>query len=501
MSASFHLRWVFLVSNFLIAGFGMTGFAKASESIVCTAEWKDGGSLRRNAVLEKQCVDYGSAAEKCTGFHIAVDGIEGKYTDTESKIQKEDGYLVFKPYAISEFFEVNNGGNQRRLVISFIDNSGSPSRAEEGFQIVDSNLKPITPLLNIQEADDELRRRGAHILALNLSCAAKKESVVPLSAEPLGFPTASSPSRKTEIDKWPAEVASSTQESSPVSQLIDEYGMWGLAKALSAVLLLVTGGAALITFIRHKSKKSLAVAISSSALLGTMIVLNGVSSFTPPIGQDGSAQDKSSFFGRERILLPDRLSCDVQDFPFEWEAGSFQFDFDKKLFIMTRPPKMALGEKAWTEGTDRLIRWVAELDVASNRKDALPQAQTVRLTPLAVIRPNHFKVRMVASGVTGEVLCLGASGELSKEAKVPKAAPNPSATFVRPGGWICDRQIDAVQYARMRRFGIGGEHKGCVQVGAPLPVRVLQRTQLAGTPVVNVGNSGGAAWTIEEDLQ
>lgn len=501
MSASYNLRWVFLVFKLFVAGLGMTGFALASENIVCTAEWKDGNGIRRNAALEKQCVDYGAATEKCTGFHITADGVEEKYTDTESKIQKEDGYLVFKPYAISEFSEVNNGGKQQRLVISFIDNSGSPSRAEEGFQIIDSGLKPITPLMNIQEASDELQRRGANITALNLSCVTQKGPTGPLLASPVGVTASPTPLGKSEIDTLPIEVAPSMPERSLVSHLIDKYGAWGLAQALLAVLLFVIAGGALITFIRRKSRDALVVAVSSSALLGAMIVLNVVNSFSAPTGQDGVAPKNSSFFDRKKISLPDRLSCDVQDFPFEWEAGTFHFDFDKKLFMTTKPPKMAIGEKVWSEGDDRLIRWISELDVNSNRKDALAQAQTVRLTPLAVVRPNHFKVRMVASGVTGEVLCLGASEERSKEASVPKAAANPGGTFVRPGGWICDRQIDAVQYARMRRFGIGGEHKGCMQVGAPLPVRVLQRTQLAGTPVVNVGNSGGAAWTIEEDLQ
>lgn len=501
MSASYHLRWVFLVFQLLVAGFGTTGFAKASENIVCTAEWRDGGGIRRNAVLEKQCEGHGSAAEKCTGFHVTVDGIQGKYTDTESKIQKEDGYLVFKPYAISEFSEMSNGEKQQRLVISFIDNSGSPSRAEEGFQIIDSGLKPITPLMNIQEAGDELQRRRASVAALNLNCTSKKGVGSLLSAGSVGASTGTIPPGKSEIDTLPVQVAPSKQESGFVSHLIDKYGALGLAQAFSAILLLVTAVCALIVFIRHKSKNSLAVAISSSALLGAMIVLNAVNSFNAPTGQDGVEPKNSSFFERKKISLPNRLSCDVQDFPFEWEAGTFHFDFDKKLFMTTKPPKMAIGEKVWSEGDDRIIRWISELDVNSNRKDVLAQAQIVRLTPLAVVRPNHFKVRMVASGVTGEVLCLGANEEPSKGASVPKAAANPGGTFVRPGGWICDRQIDAVQYARMRRFGIGGEHKGCMQVGAPLPVRVLQRTQLAGTPVVNVGNSGGAAWTIEEDLQ
>lgn len=501
MNTSYHFRWVFLAFQLFVIGFGMTGFASASENIVCSAEWKVGGEIRRNVMLEKQCVDYGAATEKCTSFHITVDHIEGKYTDIESKIQKEDGYLVFKPYAISEFSEIKNGEKQQRLVISFIDNSGSPSRAEEGFQIIDSSLKPITSLMNIQEAGDELQRRRASIAALNLNCTSKKGAGSPLSAGPVGASTGTTPPSKIEIDTLPVQVAPSKHESSFVSHFIDKYGAWSLAQAFSAFLLLVTAVGALVAFMRHKSKNTLAVAISSSALLGAMIVLNVVNSFNAPTGQDGVEPKNSSFFERKKISLPERLSCDVQDFPFEWEAGAFHFDFDKKLFMTTKPPKMAIGEKAWSEGDDRIIRWISELDVNSNRKDALPQAQTVRLTPLAVVRPNHFKVRMVASGVTGEVLCLGASEERSKEASVPKAAANPGGTFVRPGGWICDRQIDAVQYARMRRFGIGGEHKGCMQVGAPLPVRVLQRTQLAGTPVVNVGNSGGAAWTIEEDLQ
>lgn len=501
MSVSYSMQWLFRVVLTLATLLVVPTYAKATETTTCSANWKDDGVTHRQLKLAKQCVNYGTPMERCTSFQVVVDGLNVKFTDLDTQIEKEDGYLQFKPYAVAEFSELASGRKQQRLVISFIDNSGSPSRAEEGFQILDSNLRPITPLMNIQEASDELQRRGANITALNLSCVTQKGPSGPLLAGPVGVTTSPTPLGKSEIDTLPVEVAPSMPERSLVSHLIDKYGAWGLAQALLAVLLLVIAGGALITFGRRKSNDALVVAVSSSALLGAMIVLNVVNSFNAPTGQDGVESKNSSLFERKKISLPERLSCDVQDFPFEWEAGAFHFDFDKKLFMTTKPPKIAIGEKVWSEGDDRLIRWISELDVNSNRKDALPQAQTVRLTPLAVVRPNHFKVRMVASGVTGEVLCLGASEERSKEASVPKAAANPGGTFVRPGGWICDRQIDAVQYARMRRFGIGGEHKGCMQVGAPLPVRVLQRTQLAGTPVVNVGNSGGAAWTIEEDLQ
>lgn len=81
----------------------------------------------------------------------------------------------------------------------------------------------------------------------------------------------------------------------------------------------------------------------------------------------------------------------------------------------------------------------------------------------------------------------------------PAPSPNKQA-FIHPGGWICMQQSDAVQYSRLRRAGISTTYPGCAQATAPVLVMVLQRGELAGTPIVNVGMSAGNAWTIEEDL-
>jgi hypothetical protein len=92
-------------------------------------------------------------------------------------------------------------------------------------------------------------------------------------------------------------------------------------------------------------------------------------------------------------------------------------------------------------------------------------------------------------------------GEPERESMTTALASEGGQAMVVPGGWVCDRPTDAIQYSRLRRAGVSVRYQGCSQIGAPLLVRVLQRTALAGTPIVNVGNAGAAGWTIDEDLQ
>ena len=74
------------------------------------------------------------------------------------------------------------------------------------------------------------------------------------------------------------------------------------------------------------------------------------------------------------------------------------------------------------------------------------------------------------------------------------------AHHVKAGGWLCNTQVDAVRYDHYKRVINRSGYAGCTQTGDDMEVNILGHASLAGSNIVNVGNSGGAAWTSEDDV-
>jgi hypothetical protein len=117
---------------------------------------------------------------------------------------------------------------------------------------------------------------------------------------------------------------------------------------------------------------------------------------------------------------------------------------------------------------------------------------------------NGAVVALVILGVfAGERLFKETFSKFGESAgSTDASAPSQDAAdYVRAGGWICNTAIDAVGYSRLSQFNVPSGFSGCTQIGRDLRVNILERTSLAGTEIVNVGNSGGAGWTIEGDIR
>lgn len=130
--------------------------------------------------LTKSCKEMGGPLESCSSFSFHAIGHPKKfaYSDAMAGIPKENGILAFKPVGLSSFEEKIKGMNTRTWVLGFIDNSGSPSRAEEKFIVIDGAFKPITKLLSYAEKQAFFKNRKNIVVELSdesMSCKPSKK--------------------------------------------------------------------------------------------------------------------------------------------------------------------------------------------------------------------------------------------------------------------------------------------------------------------------------------
>ena len=161
-----------------LAVLSCNAFAAPVQNIKCKAELPYEYFPEFVPELTKSCVDYGTELEQCSSFSIHAIGDQKKYeySDAKSGIKKTDGFLDFKPVALSSFEEKTKEGAARRWLLHFVDNSGSPSSAEEKFIVVDGAFKPTTPMMNYMEKERFLKKTkfATSIMAETLKCSISK---------------------------------------------------------------------------------------------------------------------------------------------------------------------------------------------------------------------------------------------------------------------------------------------------------------------------------------
>jgi len=72
---------------------------------------------------------------------------------------------------------------------------------------------------------------------------------------------------------------------------------------------------------------------------------------------------------------------------------------------------------------------------------------------------------------------------------------------VGTGGWLCETHYQAAANVRVMAAGGMVGFRGCDQVGAEIPVNIIERSEFNGIEVVKVGNAGGVAWVAASDLK
>ncbi len=144
----------------LLLSFSLTSLAQQKD-VVCNFSLEYEYFPDLYPQLIKTCADFDQATESCSSFSFHAKKSPKKYalTDATAGIQKENGILTFKPVTLSSFEERENGVIARRWMLEFIDNSGSPTRAEERFIVIDGAFKPMTKLMSFVEKNTYLKSR------------------------------------------------------------------------------------------------------------------------------------------------------------------------------------------------------------------------------------------------------------------------------------------------------------------------------------------------------
>lgn len=162
----------------VLAVFSCNAFSAPTQNIKCKAELSYEYYPEFIPELTKSCADYGSELEQCTSFSIHAIGNPKKYaySDAQSGIKKTDGFLDFKPVALSSFEEKTKEGAARRWLLSFIDNSGSASSAEEKFIVIDGAFKPVTPMLSYADKERFLKKTkfATNVMEETMKCSVSK---------------------------------------------------------------------------------------------------------------------------------------------------------------------------------------------------------------------------------------------------------------------------------------------------------------------------------------
>jgi hypothetical protein len=145
-------------------------FASAqSQNIICSFQLEFDYFPDVYPELVKSCSEFGGPLEAGKSFAFRAKANK-KYasTDSVSGIPKENGVLVFKPVSVSSFNEKVGRANETRWLLNLIDNSGSPSRAEERFVVIDGAFKPLTKLLSHSDKEAYIKARPGAAQSLGI---------------------------------------------------------------------------------------------------------------------------------------------------------------------------------------------------------------------------------------------------------------------------------------------------------------------------------------------
>lgn len=112
-------------------------------------------------VLSKLCTDFDTPMETCRSFELSGrKPFPWAYRSTAHKLPKDGPDLAFKPYGVRFGIEWIGGDGFYRWLVLFIDNSGSGSRAEERFLIVeDGTGTPLSKLMSYREYENFKKSR------------------------------------------------------------------------------------------------------------------------------------------------------------------------------------------------------------------------------------------------------------------------------------------------------------------------------------------------------
>ena len=159
------------------------------ETWKCPVELEFDYPLAYAPVLEKTCMDGNTMAERCYDFQIRASGHSHlAWTFESSQIGSTPEYPPEVNRSIVNFRPVNysplhvrsedpQGSIEILWLIGLIDSSGSPSRAEERFMVLDGQFQPQSPLMTYDEYYGSFEKSLELALPVdwkNFKCALKK---------------------------------------------------------------------------------------------------------------------------------------------------------------------------------------------------------------------------------------------------------------------------------------------------------------------------------------
>lgn len=428
-------------------------------------------------VLEKSCEGHGTALEVCTSFKLAFAGQNSRLSELEAAIPTENGLLVFKPVGIAFFDEAIAGVAERRLFMSFIDNSGSPTRAEEAFLALDANLKPLGPLMNSTEANEFIQRRGATPIPVTLDCvtATASVTVAPVTKEVQSSqPVASSQQSMTQ--------ASTNEKSAPYSiNLLLISGITGLIAGAVVTT---------IALLRYRAGWR-----TGGVLTGVSLVTGSVFALLTGFGSPSTPISKREAVATETQTKGERS-------PYPAESG----------YRSTGAPRTATMIQGIVLCSDPelIMKLTIQEAESPNAAHALPDECTVtsKEYKVAILRKLKLRGIEIAQVEFSDDQRKPAYTRIARDARTalenehgPRSASRQAGAVLEAGGWICDSHYAASGNARLISVGSMIGFKGCIQVGADVHVNVLNRTFFNGFDVVQVGNIGGVGWVWADHLK
>lgn len=119
--------------------------------------------------LVKTCSDPEQLSEACTGFSFRSVDKKHAYTDVTAGVQKERGFVEFKPVSLSSYEEKVRGMIERRWLLYMVDNSGAAA-AQERFAVVDAAFKPVTKVMTYVEKEKYIKTRRAKVNDEPMKC-------------------------------------------------------------------------------------------------------------------------------------------------------------------------------------------------------------------------------------------------------------------------------------------------------------------------------------------
>ena len=140
-----------LLKSILLSILSVVSVAHAAD-ITCI--FKGTPDYIKPPVLKKTCVDADTSQETCTQFEIRgqQDKFKWIYQSNKAKLPMTGNLLRFKPYDIKYVDEAIAGNSYTRWLVAMIDNSGSASRAEERFLVLeDGTGKTLSKLMTYVE--------------------------------------------------------------------------------------------------------------------------------------------------------------------------------------------------------------------------------------------------------------------------------------------------------------------------------------------------------------